>query len=244
VGFKFDLKICSNYPIGVFDNLEKNIEWEEILKRATHGHLPDVQAGIDASIDEGRELVEQGIATENADVLDLGCGNGRQLAGLVNTGIRSYTGVDPVIKSIQFCNRELASRIPFARFVHLNVRNRMYNPKGKLSPEKVVLPFENDSFDSVITGSVFTHLGTQMVCKRYLEEIARILKPDGKLFSSWFRDPPFKVCSEEARTVFTENDILRMMAKHFEIYYSRGGSSGEWYDQWCLCSRLLKVTDS
>ena len=170
--------------------IEENLPWEKIFAKAKYGHLPDVGKGIEASLLEGREFVEQGVASDNADVLDLGCGNGRQLIGLADTGIRSYTGLDPIKKSIKFCNRQLASRIPNTRFVHLNVKNKMYNPKGKMLPEEAVLPFENDSFDSVITGSVFTHLGTRTVSERYLEEIARVLKPGGRLFSSWFRNPP------------------------------------------------------
>ena len=113
----------------------------------------------------------------------------------------------------------------------------MYN-LGKMLPDEVILPFDNDNFDSVITGSVFTHLGTRAVSERYLEEIARVLKSGGRLFSSWFRNPPYEISSEEYRTVFAECDIEKMLAKHFETYYSRGGSSGEWWDQWCLYSQL------
>lgn len=218
--------------------IEEILPWEEIFAKAKYGHRPDIKSGIEASLLEGREFAEQGIASDNADVLDLGCGNGRQLIGLVETGIGSYAGLDPIKKCIKFCNRQLATRISNTRFVHLNVKNRMYNPKGKMLPEEVVLPFDNDSFDSVITGSVFTHLGTRTVSERYLEEIARVLKPGGRLFSSWFRNPPYEISSEESRTVFAEGDIEKMLTKHFETYYSRGGSSGEWWDQWCLYSQL------
>ena len=218
--------------------IEESLPWEKIFAKAKYGHRPDIKSGIEASLQEGREFVEQGIASDNADVLDLGCGNGRQLIGLVQKGISSYTGLDPIKKCIKFCNRQFASRIPNTRFVHLNVKNKMYNPKGKMLPEEVILPFDSDSFDSVITGSVFTHLGTRAVSERYLEEIARVLKSGGRLFSSWFRNPPYEISSEEYRTVFAECDIEKMLAKHFETYYSRGGSSGEWWDQWCLYSRL------
>ena len=230
--------VSSEYPSGVPKMIEESLPWEKIFAKAKYGHRPDIKSGIEASLQEGREFVEQGIASDNADVLDLGCGNGRQLIGLVQKGISSYTGLDPIKKCIKFCNRQFASRIPNTRFVHLNVKNKMYNPKGKMLPEEVILPFDSDSFDSVITGSVFTHLGTRAVSERYLEEIARVLKSGGRLFSSWFRNPPYEISSEEYRTVFAECDIEKMLAKHFETYYSRGGSSGEWWDQWCLYSRL------
>ena len=235
---EIDLAVSSEYPGGVPKMIEESLPWEKIFAKAKYGHRPDIKSGIEASLQEGREFVEQGIASDNADVLDLGCGNGRQLIGLVQKGISSYTGLDPIKKCIKFCNRQFASRIPNTRFVHLNVKNKMYNPKGKMLPEEVILPFDSDSFDSVITGSVFTHLGTRAVSERYLEEIARVLKSGGRLFSSWFRNPPYEISSEEYRTVFAECDIEKMLAKHFETYYSRGGSSGEWWDQWCLYSRL------
>jgi len=235
---EIDLVVSSEYPSGVPKMIEESPPWEKIFAKAKYGHRPDIKSGIEASLQEGRELVEQGIASDNADVLDLGCGNGRQLIGLVETGIGSYTGLDPIKKCIKFCNRQLASRIPNTRFVHLNVKNKMYNPKGKMLPEEVILPFDSDSFDSVITGSVFTHLGTRTVSERYLEEIARVLKSGGRLFSSWFRNPPYEISSEEYRTVFAKCDIEKMLAKYFETYYSRGGSSGEWWDQWCLYSGL------
>ena len=235
---EIDLVVSSEYPSGVPKMIEESLPWEKIFAKAKYGHRPDIKSGIEASLQEGREFVEQGIASDNADVLDLGCGNGGQLIGLVQKGISSYTGLDPIKKCIKFCNRQFASRIPNTRFVHLNVKNKMYNPKGKMLPEEVILPFDSDSFDSVITGSVFTHLGTRAVSERYLEEIARVLKSGGRLFSSWFRNPPYEISSEEYRTVFAECDIEKMLAKHFETYYSRGGSSGEWWDQWCLYSRL------
>ena len=235
---EIDLVVSSECPSGVPKMIEESLPWEKIFAKAKYGHRPDIKSGIEASLQEGREFVEQGIASDNADVLDLGCGNGRQLIGLVQNGISSYTGLDPIKKCIKFCNRQFASRIPNTRFVHLNVKNKMYNPKGKMLPEEVILPFDSDSFDSVITGSVFTHLGTRAVSERYLEEIARVLKSGGRLFSSWFRNPPYEISSEEYRTVFAECDIEKMLAKHFETYYSRGGSSGEWWDQWCLYSRL------
>ena len=235
---EIDLVVSSEYPSGVPKMIEESLPWEKIFAKAKYGHRPDIKSSIEASLQEGREFVEQGIASDNADVLDLGCGNGRQLIGLVQKGISSYTGLDPIKKCIKFCNRQFASRIPNTRFVHLNVKNKMYNPKGKMLPEEVILPFDSDSFDSVITGSVFTHLGTRAVSERYLEEIARVLKSGGRLFSSWFRNPPYEISSEEYRTVFAECDIEKMLAKHFETYYSRGGSSGEWWDQWCLYSRL------
>ena len=50
--------------------IEEILPWEEIFAKAKYGHRPDIKSGIEASLLEGREFAEQGIASDNADVLD------------------------------------------------------------------------------------------------------------------------------------------------------------------------------
>jgi SAM-dependent methyltransferase len=205
-----------------------------VFARATHGHLPPVEASLAASLEEGLEFLRHGITFPGSDVLDLGCGNGRQLIGLLDQGLNRYVGLDPVRESIEFCNAELASRIDGASFVFFDVYNEMYNPTGLVQPEAAVLPFPDGSFDGVITGSVFTHLGTLPVASRYLQEISRVLRPGGKLFSSWFRSPPNTLSDDRQRTVFREGEVLAMVTQLFSIADTRGGFMGEFHDQWCV----------
>jgi SAM-dependent methyltransferase len=213
-----------------------DVNWEEVFSRITHGHAPPAKQSLEASVEEGQEFAESGITNTGGDVLDLGCGNGRQLIGLLDQQLNSYTGLDPVQESIDFCNRELATRIDGCTFVFLDVFNEFYNPVGAMRPEQVVLPFADASFDCVLTGSVFTHLATLEISTRHLTEIARMLKPGGRLFSSWFRNPPNVLSDDSQRTVFPEGDILNILTKDFHIYRSRGGFMGEFHDQWCLFS--------
>ncbi|MBI5882634.1 MAG: class I SAM-dependent methyltransferase [Elusimicrobia bacterium] len=212
-------------------------DWREVFSKATHGHAPPAQEAIDASRAEGREFLDHGIVFPGAEVLDLGCGNGRQLFGLLDKGLGSYVGADPVRESIDFCDSHIFPLVEGARFIHLDVLNEFYNPKGKMLPEQVVLPFPDRSFDSVIAGSVFTHLGNIEVCSRQLGEIARVLKPRGKSFSSWFRNPPNPLSSDRMRSVFREGDIREIVAERFDIFHSRGGAKAEFHDQWCLFSQ-------
>ncbi len=213
---------------------DPNIDWETVYGRATHGHLPPVQESLAASVDEGIELSARGLTFPGSDVLDIGCGNGRQLFGLLGQGLNRYVGVDPVKESVTFCTAELAPRVAGSEFVFLDVYNEMYNPEGSMLPESVVLPFPDASFNGVITGSVFTHFGTAEVSRRYLTEIARVLRPGGKLFCSWFRSPPNVLSTDRNRTVFREGEILDMVTDLFRIYESRGGFMGEFHDQWCM----------
>jgi SAM-dependent methyltransferase len=211
-------------------------DWEEVFTRITHGHAPPAKQSLEASVEEGQEFLDRGITAAHADVLDLGCGNGRQLIGLLNQNLNSYVGLDPVRESIEFCNRELTSRIEGAQFTFLDVYNEYYNPSGSMPPNNVVLPFPDASFDCVLTGSVFTHLATIEISARHLSEIARVLKPGGRLFSSWFRNPPNVLSDNSHRSVYPEGDILNILTKDFHIYGSRGGFMGEFHDQWCLFS--------
>ncbi len=213
-----------------------NIDWVAVFSRATHGHLPPVQASLVASVEEGAEFLDHGITFAGSDVLDLGCGNGRQMVGMLGHGLNRYVGLDPVRESIDFAQTELVPLVAGAEFVFFDVYNEMYNPAGSVQPESAVLPFDDCSFDGVVTGSVFTHLGTREVSARYLAEIARVLRPGGKLFSSWFRNPPNQLSDDRMRTVFREGEILSMLTNYFHITDTRGGFMGEFHDQWCIFS--------
>jgi SAM-dependent methyltransferase len=218
----------------VLQVLRDQINWEEIFGRATHGHLPPVGDSLRASLEEGQEFFDHKITFAGSDVLDVGCGNGRQMIGLLDQQLNRYVGIDPVQESIDFCNAELVPLVSNAEFVFLDVYNEMYNPTGVMQPESAVLPFADETFDGVITGSVFTHLGTVPVSERYISEIARVLRPGGRFFSSWFRNPPNQLSDDRVRTVFREGEILRMLTKHFELSDTRGGFMGEFHDQWCV----------
>jgi SAM-dependent methyltransferase len=66
-----------------------------------------------------------------------------------------------------------------------DVINKEYNPKGAFEASEYVFPFNDESFDFVFLGSVFTHMLPQGV-ERYLSEIARVLKVGGKSLATYF----------------------------------------------------------
>lgn len=67
---------------------------------------------------------------------------------------------------------------PHFQFVHADVFNKHYNPKGKLDPDTYVFPYARSSFDVVFLKSVFTHMRPDGV-QHYFREIRRVLKPNG-----------------------------------------------------------------
>lgn len=120
-------------------------------------------------------------------VLDIGCGIGRMarpLAGyLADHG--GYDGFDVSREGIEWCRRHYRGlAVPF-RFDHADVANALYNPGGGAAASEFRFPYPDEGFDFAFAISVFTHL-VQDDAANYLAEAARVLRPGGRLLSTWF----------------------------------------------------------
>lgn len=92
------------------------------------------------------------------DLLEVGCGEGRGIEW-VQSSIRSYSAIDKIRQAVEV----LQKKYPVDRFISAN-----------LPP----LPFEDASFDSVITFQVIEHIHNDRL---FLKEIYRVLRPGGVL---------------------------------------------------------------
>lgn len=213
--------------------------WRERMSPVTWGHRPRTPEQLDASyrqtLNETREFRERGVIRPGDFVVDIGSGNGRMAAMLEAIPIGRYLGIDPHRRSVEFC-RELMAHNPRFAFEWTDLRNGQYNPKGKVKPHRFSIGLPDGSVDAVICCSLFTHIETEKAAKRYLREIARVLKPGGRCFSSWFRSPPNPPTSDPLRTVFREARIRRLF-RPFDIVHERGGTTTEFNDQWCIFAR-------
>jgi SAM-dependent methyltransferase len=97
----------------------------------------------------------------------------------------SYDGFDIVPHGIAWCSRRITRRFPQFRFRLVPVRNRDYNPRGEATAATFRFPYPDDTFDFVFLTSVFTHMVASEV-ENYMREIARVLKPGGTSFITWF----------------------------------------------------------
>ncbi|MEA3034948.1 MAG: hypothetical protein QOH04_707 [Sphingomonadales bacterium] len=136
-------------------------------------------------------------------VLDVGCGTGRMarpLAGYLTSG--SYDGIDIVKPSIDWCRRAYRRFLHF-RFHHSDIYNKAYNPGGVAAANAYRFPFDDGAFDFIFLTSVFTHMLARDT-RHYLDEIARVLAPGGRvLITAFLLDAESRAGIAAARTRFT-----------------------------------------
>lgn len=119
-------------------------------------------------------------------VLDIGCGIGRMAVPLVDYLDRgSYEGFDTSATMVKWCQRNITRTEPRFNFKVASIYNAKYNPFGTVPADQYSFPYEDDSFDFAFATSVFTHLGIDDA-SRYLAETARVLKPGGTAFFTFF----------------------------------------------------------
>jgi SAM-dependent methyltransferase len=210
--------------------------WLPVLQGAYAGHIVVPSRAVATSRAEAQDFARHGLVRRGDDVLDIGAGNGRQAIGLLEMDVGTYTGLEIIKDSVEYANA-VFSRFGNVRFDFFDVTNDMYNPRGRIQPEQAALPYSENSFDFVVAGSLYTHLERLIVAERYVAESARVLRPDGAAFMSWFRSPPNTVNASAVRTVFPEGDICRIVEEHFAIVEEAGGNTTDWHDQWRLYLR-------
>ena len=111
-------------------------------------------------------------------VLDIGCGTGRMAVPLIDyldAGGR-YTGFDISAPAIAWCGGNITAVNPRFRFVHADVYNLEYNPKGGTGADAYRFPCEDASVDFAFATSVFTHMHADEI-RNYLAELGRVLRP-------------------------------------------------------------------
>jgi SAM-dependent methyltransferase len=170
---------------------------KDLVHRTIQGelHLPpwwlrDVGGGDDfAAI--GQEFlnlfIQIGNLQPDEQVLEIGCGSGRMAIPLTSylSPAGSYTGMDITQRSIVWCQQNISDHHPNFCFLHADLYNKRYNPHGRYLAQEYAFPFQDKSFDFILLTSVFTHLLPQET-ENYLREIARMLRPYGRGFFTFF----------------------------------------------------------
>lgn len=120
-------------------------------------------------------------------VLDVGCGLGRMAIPLTRylRGQGSYEGFDVEGNRVAWCQRNITRRYPRFHFQRVDVGNKAYNPAGRQAASAFSFPYPDAAFDLVLLASVFTHM-LEGDMRRYLAEIARVLRPGGRCLATYF----------------------------------------------------------
>jgi len=94
-------------------------------------------------------------------ILDLGCGNGRNLFYLLNKGFKVF-GIDSSSQAIKQIRKKLNSNLIIGNIF-------------------TILPYKDNTFDAIICTQVLQH-SIERNIRKTISEIKRILKPKGLLF--------------------------------------------------------------
>ena len=141
-------------------------------------------------------------------ILDVGCGIGRMAIPLTsyisNKGY--YEGFDIVPRDIKWCQNNITPKFPNFTFRLSNIYNKTYNPKGMISADEYIFPYEDETFDFVFLTSVFSHM-LQKDMEKYLSEISRVLKESGRCLITFY------LINDESREYIANNNST-MIFKH------------------------------
>jgi SAM-dependent methyltransferase len=153
-------------------------------------HLRRHASGLDSLDGSGRAFVAYlklllGLRSGQR-LWDLGCGCGLLELALEFCQWRGQLfAVDLHRPSILWAQRHISRRIPEFRFVHADIHNSAYWPRGRLSAEQWFAGFPEHDFDVVIAKSLFTHMLPQEL-DVYLRQLGQRLKPAGKALLTFF----------------------------------------------------------
>jgi SAM-dependent methyltransferase len=156
-------------------------------------------------------------------VLEIGCGIGRVAVGLALylEAPGGYDAFDVDRRAIRWCRRTIGREWPLATFCAVDVHNGTYRRRGRIAAVDFTFPYADASFDVVVATSVYTHMGHAETA-HYLAETARVLRPGGRSFATFFLvgegtpaepeerwDLPFRpVADEPIWTAFPDRPLL------------------------------------
>jgi SAM-dependent methyltransferase len=153
----------------------------------------------------------------DAFVLEVGCGVGRDAIQLTDhlSAAGSYVGIDIIRPSIEWCQANITPRHPNFTFHYLDIQSQIHNAGGSLDVRDVKLPVRSASADRIILQSVFTHMFFDDIV-HYLKEFRRILKPGGKVVTSFF------VIDDETRKLINVSERDPAFSLKFAFPHGKG----------------------
>lgn len=132
-------------------------------------------------------------------VLDFGCGSGRMIRWVKTmSAVEALCGVDINGNHVHWCRRNLS---PGFRFM--------------VTTTVPHLPFEDNSFDLVYSGSVFTHI--EDTTEAWLSELRRITKPDRWVYITFHDEETIRILEHEWKNT---PEALTFRSKEATVRYN------------------------
>jgi SAM-dependent methyltransferase len=132
-------------------------------------------------------LVDLGGLEPNDRILDVGSGCGRTalpLTTVLSDG-GSYSGFDINKPAVDWCIDYVQPLHSGFTFKWIDLDSPLYNRGGSGQSSAFSFPYPDGEFDFVYSVSLFTHL-MEETTSRYIREMARVLRPGGRLFNTFF----------------------------------------------------------
>ena len=167
---------------------------DRLLGRHDPGLPPKAHVFTGASLDfaaSGKRTLETICsitgANQSSHFLDVGCGIGRLAIAMpdfleANGG---YEGFDIVPEGIEWCKQHILGPHDNIHFTLADIYNKEYNPKGSKQSADYQFPYADETFDVAVLISVFNHM-LPIDVDRYVGEIARVLKKNGRICASCY----------------------------------------------------------
>jgi SAM-dependent methyltransferase len=185
-------------------------------------------------------LVKRGRLLPNERVLDLGCGPGHHARPLTEylSSEGSFEGLDIGLSVIEYCKGAYGRHSNF-NFTHVNIYNEHYNRSGTIKQNAYKLPFKDADFDLVYSVSLFTHLLPEDATS-YFREIRRVLKPTGRLISTFFL-----LTAESRANIANENKNAAFRFPHdfgsYRVLSTNDPAAGVAYDEAWIRNKLAEA---
>lgn len=178
---------------------------------------------------------QYGNITPQDTVLDIGSGIGRMaipLTHYLDPGMGKYYGFDIDKRGIAWCENNITPRHPHFHFEYVDIYNKYYNKKGSIQADKFTFPYKDKQFDFIFATSVFTHMLPAQI-KQYLQEITRVLKPDGNVLLTFFSiDDRARKNMKEGRSycqfLYTYGSGKTCFYSHKDVPEAETGYAEEW----------------
>lgn len=131
---------------------------EEIASRAPHANLDRQKRAAKAR--KIAYLLRDRISLEGAKVLEIGTGS-----GVIGATLKDCVGSDGEVWTVDVVDQRLdRDALPFRLVTGTK------------------LPFDDESFDLVVSNHVVEHVGPRRAQEHHIEETARVLRPGGSLY--------------------------------------------------------------